>query len=281
VSARQTAGVELYRLTVEAPRGEPLVLVHGMGGIADLWRGVIASLGNRWPGPVVALDLPGHGRSPALSTYGPGGHAAAVADTLGRTFRPAAGPPPPVTVVGHSLGGLVGAMLASGWFGIEVRKLVAIGVKVRWTDEDLAASGALGERPARLFASRAEALERFVLVNGLRGVLDPDDEDAAGGVVEVEGGWRLAQDPRAFTADRPPVAELFAPLAPTPNQPARAVLACGSADAMVTSTEIAELGFPATVVDGAGHNAHVEAPDAVAELILAAASPERVTRSGG
>lgn len=43
--------------------GPPLILVHGLGSNSETWRGILPALavGRR----VIAIDLPGHGRSPA------------------------------------------------------------------------------------------------------------------------------------------------------------------------------------------------------------------------
>ncbi len=45
-------------------RGEPLVLIHGLGGFMIVWEGNIRSLSRNFT--VYALDLPGHGYSSAL-----------------------------------------------------------------------------------------------------------------------------------------------------------------------------------------------------------------------
>ncbi len=228
-----------------------------MGGTADLWRPVLAELDRRWPGPIVAVDLPGHGRTPRLAAYGPGNYAAAIAADL-ITDSWEQGP----IVVGHSLGGLVALALATGWFGLPVAAAVGVGIKVNWSDEDLASAGALADRPPRLFPSRDEAAERFALVNGLRGIVEPSSPWCDGGIVETDAGWQLAHHPRCFSHARPPVRELFS-LVEVP-----VVLACGANDAMVTVEDIASLGTEPAVIPDAGHNAHVEAPAAVAELAL-------------
>ncbi|WP_132975845.1 alpha/beta fold hydrolase [Pseudonocardia dioxanivorans] len=45
-----------------------------------------------------------------------------------------------VTVVGHSFGGVLGAVLASEVFGLPVRGVLAVGVKLDWTDDEIAAA---------------------------------------------------------------------------------------------------------------------------------------------
>src|SRR6476659_1356712 len=63
--------------------GEPLVLLHGLGECHIGWRPVIDTLSERHD--VIAIDLPGFGRSPALpGNVSPSAAnlAAAVQDTL-------------------------------------------------------------------------------------------------------------------------------------------------------------------------------------------------------
>jgi pimeloyl-ACP methyl ester carboxylesterase len=76
--------------------------------------------------------------------------------------------------------------------------------------------------------------------------------------------WRPAFDPRAFGVGDPAVATLLA-AAPVP-----VVLARGEHDAMVSAEQLRAL-VPAPVdLAGLGHNAHVESPAAVAQLVAAA-----------
>lgn len=89
-----------------AGAGPPVVLVHGLGGSAANWTELAPLLagGRR----VLALDLPGHGRSdplPELRDIGSlADHVASVAAR--ETMLPA-------PVVGNSLGGLIGLRLAA------------------------------------------------------------------------------------------------------------------------------------------------------------------------
>lgn len=80
--------------------GAPLVLVHGLGGTIENWRGVAPALAGRRR--VVVLDLPGHGRSEALA--GARDVDAFAAAVLAVAEEEDAAPAP---WVGHSFGGLV------------------------------------------------------------------------------------------------------------------------------------------------------------------------------
>ncbi len=61
--------------------GEPLLLLHGLGGSVASWGGVAADLAKT--NKVIAVDLPGHGASPVLPGSGTfGGIADAIADFI-------------------------------------------------------------------------------------------------------------------------------------------------------------------------------------------------------
>lgn len=229
--------------------GDPvLLLLHGLGATGEVWDGLVGTLGDHWPGEVVVPDLPGHGRSAPLPRYSFGALAAAVATAVE--------PGRPVAVVGHSLGGVVGLALASGWFRLPVRAVCALGVKVRWTAEELAGAAALAARPVRVFGTRSEAVDRALKVAGLHGLATEFDS----GVTEVDGGWRLTLDAAAFAVGEPDVAGLLAAARGT------VVPAAGEHDPMSPAAHLAALGEP-VILPGLGHNAHVENPEALWPLV--------------
>lgn len=85
--------------------GPPLALVHGLGGSAANWAELGPALARSRR--VLAVDLPGHGRSaplPVAPTLAP--FADAVAAALAEEDAA------PAPVVGHSLGGVVAVRLA-------------------------------------------------------------------------------------------------------------------------------------------------------------------------
>ena len=230
-----------------------LVLLHGIGGNGGVWRPLLRALG-AWPGRILVPDLRGHGRSPRGAHYGLGQHAADVAALFAPGER--------VHLIGHSMGGAVALLLASGCFGITVERVFAFGTKVTWQEEEIAKALQLATQPARLFATRAEAEERFLRVSGLAGL--PADLGAAiaAGVVAEDGRYRLAADPATMRAVGPP----FAAVAGVAQAPFR--LACGGRDTMVTLGELRRFDPAAIAFPECGHNAHVEAPDVVAAAAL-------------
>jgi pimeloyl-ACP methyl ester carboxylesterase len=83
--------------------GRPLLLLHGLGEAAP--AGVPAGA-DGWPGPVVALDFTGHGRSTIPRG---GGYTAEILLADADAVIAALGP---VTVLGRGLGAYVGLQLA-------------------------------------------------------------------------------------------------------------------------------------------------------------------------
>jgi pimeloyl-ACP methyl ester carboxylesterase len=229
-----------------------LVLLHGLGATGEVWAGLHGLLDGRWPGRWVIPDLAGHGRSGHAAAYSFGRHAADVATLCLPDER--------VLVVGHSMGGVVGLALASGWFGVTVAGVVGLGIKVSWTEAELARAAELARRPPRWFERREEAAERFLRVAGLHGLAPPDGELVASGLASGDRGWRLAADPATAGVGAPDMAGLLA----AARAPVR--LARGEHDGLVTLAELRRLDPGAAELAGLGHNAHVEDPERVLDL---------------
>ncbi len=128
--------------------GPPVLLIHGLGGFADVWRHNIPVLARH--ATAIALDLPGFGRS----SKPPGPYPLAFfAHTL-EAFRRALGLDR-VTLVGHSMGGAVAAAYALAQ-PARVERLALVGAvvpgfdyRVPWVYRLLAAPG-VGELTAGL-----------------------------------------------------------------------------------------------------------------------------------
>jgi pimeloyl-ACP methyl ester carboxylesterase len=145
-------------------------------------------------------------------------------------------------------------LLATGWFGVKVRKVIAFGVKIRWAPDEVPKLHALARSPARLFETKAEAVERYLKVSGLFGLLDPASPLAASGVRDESGKYRLAGDPMAYAAAGPELG----PIVKAMKAPLR--LGAGSKDPMVNVNDMQPFDSRPYVIEGAGHNAQVERP---------------------
>lgn len=235
--------------------GDPvLLLLHGLGGTAEVWNAVTAELDGSWPCRWVAPDLPGHGGSAPLPSYSFGHLAAAVSECVPATDR--------LVVLGHSLGGVVGLTLATGWFGVRVRAACGVGIKIDWTPDDLAKAAHLAGRPVRVFPSRDEAADRYLRVAGLDGLTAPDSADVEPGLRAVDGGWRLAMDPQVFGVGAPDLPGLLAATRAT-----EVVLAAGQHDSMCRPEDVRAVGLEPVILPGLGHSVHVEDPAAISPLL--------------
>lgn len=110
VSTRPAAGAELRFL--EGGEGVPLVLLHGRSHCASMWFPVLKALSRTHR--VIAIDLPGFGASTAPDRRTPDGEQALrffvepIEALIGSVVEGAT----EVTLIGHSLGGLVALELA-------------------------------------------------------------------------------------------------------------------------------------------------------------------------
>lgn len=262
-------GLRLRAWEWGAPGRPPVLLLHSLAAHSHWWD---------WVGPlasarfhVVALDFRGHG----ASDWAPGGRYAFddwVADVVGALAAlgwPAAG------VVGHSLGGYVGALLAAR-HPARVRALVISDILTGWSDALDRFVRAQAARPASTFASAAEAAERFRL--------SPPETTAPAdrlrhlgeaGVVERRPGvWEHAFDRRVFLHPPPDpwpfLGEVACPTLVVRGERS----AIMSAEACARVAAAVRWGTPAEIA-AARHHLVVEAPEAYTALVgdwLAAAA---------
>ena len=231
--------------------GPLLVLLHGLGGTAELWRGVEALLPDSWPGGWLTPDLPGHGRSSRASSYSFAAQADLVAEVL-PTDRD-------LVLMGHSMGGMVALALAGLHPG--VRRVLGFSIKTWWPADQVEGMRQQSLKPARIFATRGEAIERYLKASGLHGIAEPAAAEHGAGVVEVEGGWRIAQDMGTFDFGVPDMPALLAAVT------CPVTLALGSEDRFVRPANNGELGVDVVTFEGLGHNPHMEDPAALIALL--------------
>jgi pimeloyl-ACP methyl ester carboxylesterase len=253
MTKHRTAGGIAYETGGDGP--DLLLLVHGLAANAAVWRPLLALLdGGAWPGRWAVPDLRGHGRSTCDGPFGYGTHAAdlaSVVDAVGASE---------VTVVGHSFGGVLGALLGSDLFATPVRSVLAAGVKLDWSADDVDAARRIASRGRRVFDSSGDAAEyalRLAGLTGLAGVSDPCAD-----VVAVGGGFAAAVDPRVFSVVGPDVRGLLRSC----RAPVR--LVAGDADPMVSLSALRSVDPDASLVASAGHCVHWEQPSALLALLV-------------
>lgn len=242
-----------------------MLLVHGLAANGEVWNGGSSLADQHWPGCWIAPDLLGHGRSSTASSYSYAEYAADLAGLVDADH--------PVTVLGHSMGGVIGLTLARGSFGVSVERVIGVGIKVVWTEDEAAKMRAQAARPPAVFADREEAVARSLRLSGLSGLVDLNSAVAAAGVVEGPDGFRLGFDPAVNGVGRPPMRDLLAAAQAT------VALACGAADPMVSVDQLRLLDkdlldedlldIDTVELPGVGHNAHVENPALLWQTLLA------------
>lgn len=188
-----------YRVWDSPAATSTLVLVHGGAAHSHWWDAVAPLLvgGDR----VVAVDLSGHGDSGRRDQYRIPVWAEEVQSVAASS---AVGE---VTLVGHSLGGLISTHLAtrpdSTLAGaIAIDSLIN---DIPGGDSDRAAFGSLGER---VYPSLDEAVARFRPVPFQQSDPRIGAHVAKQSVRRTEGGWTWKFDPRVFAGPRfsaPPV----------------------------------------------------------------------------
>jgi pimeloyl-ACP methyl ester carboxylesterase len=176
----------------------PALLLHSLAAHGHWWDWAAPHLAAR--GPVAALDLRGHGGS-AWASDGTYRFVDWVADALAAID--ALGWRAPL-VIGHSLGGYVGALLAAR-HPMRVGALVIADMFTGWSEDMAARAQRQAERPAAALPSAAAAAADFRLAPPETGAsADMLAHLATAGVVERRPGqWEWAFDRRVFL--HPPI----------------------------------------------------------------------------
>ena len=241
----------------ESGDGPPVVLLHGLTCSAAYWLRVVPLLeGLR----VTAFDLRGHGLSEHRESYR---YADYAGDLLARIDELDL---ERVPVVGHSLGGYVALLAATG--SDRIGAVLAIDVKSDWTEAD-AELAARSRDAGQRVESRRDVLVDRLTRSLLPVTLAPAElEVLADRSIERCGdGWRFGWDRRVLAAE--PV-DPFAFLADVRCS----VRVLAGSESEVMPPRLAERfataipGAALELVDGVGHHVELEAPERVAARIL-------------
>jgi 3-oxoadipate enol-lactonase len=144
------------KLAVEiAGSGEPVVLIHGLGGTTNVWGAQLPALAQKFR--VIRYDLEGSGRSPAVSALSLAGwvddlDALMTAEGVAKA-----------RIVGHSLGTLIAQHFAAG-HPERVDRLALLGVNRAPSDDR---RRALRDRAQKVRAGGPEAIVDSVIAAGL------------------------------------------------------------------------------------------------------------------
>jgi esterase len=159
--------MKLYSQTIG--EGQPLVILHGLFGSSDNWRGIAKTLSDY--AKVISVDLRNHGLSPHSSeqTY------ALMVEDLAELFEQLQ--LTKVNIIGHSMGGKV-AMAFSQRYPQLIDKLVVVDIAPKqYQDEHSAIFKALLALDLALFTNRRDvdnalkmtlpnkAVRQFLLMN--------------------------------------------------------------------------------------------------------------------
>lgn len=155
--AARVGGVRLHYAAWGPRAAPPLLLLHGGAANTHWWDWLAPELAGSFR--VLALDFPGHGRSdwPRPPRYRMGDFVAAVVG-----FAEAMGLPR-LDLVGHSMGGKVG-MLVAAKHPRRVQRLVILDATPDVSADGLAEMRQISTRPMRLFPSRTAAARAFRLI---------------------------------------------------------------------------------------------------------------------
>jgi len=162
-------------------------------------------------------------------------------------------------MLGHSMGAMTALCIANRRPG--VGHVIGFSIKTYWPPTQLAGLQRQAEREPVVFARPDVAVGRYLKLAGLDGLVSPDDPAVDAGVTEVEGGWRVAQDPASFDFGVPDMRSLV------DASTCRLTLARGSEDHLVREVNVSEYVDDPVTLDGLGHNPHVEEPAAVVGLL--------------
>jgi pimeloyl-ACP methyl ester carboxylesterase len=232
--------------------GELLLLIHGLGANGAVWDPLLPYIQKNWKGSYVVPDLPGHGKSAQSEVYSFGTFAAALAPLLINADC--------IAIIGHSLGGALGALLATGWFGVNIDMVLALSVKTVWGGEELQKFREISHKPVRWMDNADDAAKRFSVTSGLASFAHLGSRVVERGVTEERGKYRFSTDPRVIGSTGPNVGTLIRAAA------CPVYFGTGAKDGLAPIDQMTPFDKSAASIAEAGHNVHVERPEEVWDL---------------
>jgi 3-oxoadipate enol-lactonase len=235
--------------------GPPIVFVHGLGGAANVWHGVMQPLQQHHH--CIAMDLRGHGRSQAKGKFSISGWAKDVEKLIRHLELPA------VTLVGHSLGTLVVQHLAEKNPDI-VEQLILVG-----------GISYFQPHTNEAYLERADVVERdgmdALVDTWLAGAVSPQSHATLSGGVGLLRELFLRNDPSAYAKSCRALAEAPTIRRDELGQPTLIITGAHDRSTPLAMTEELKRSIPVSrvhVLPDVGHWSPFEAPGAVAAAIL-------------
>ncbi len=234
-----------------------VVFIHGAANDHSVWA--LQSRYFAYHGcNVLALDLPGHGKSRGLALTSIASHAEWVIGLLDAAEISKA------VLVGHSMGSLI-ALETAAHFAERVEKIVLIGIAVP-----------MPVTAALLDTSKANDHAAYEMIN-----VFAHSAPAQIGGNRVPGGWLLGASMRLMERSGPGVLhadfsacnDYQSGLDHAQNVSCPALLILGSRDLMTPARAAKSIGEKlrgslTVVLDGAGHSLMSEQPDAVLDALI-------------
>ena len=241
---------------VSIGEGPPIVLVHGLGGTLDVWHGVSQSLALHHH--VIAMDLRGHGRTPAgRAQFSIKAWSQDVAALMTALQLPAA------TIVGHSMGTLIAQQVAITEPDM-VDQLVLVGGITYFEPPDKQA-----------YEQRAKVVEEQgldeIVDDWITGALSPRTRARLPQVAGLLRHLFLSNDPRSYAKASRAMARAPAVEREQIGQPTLLLVGDHDRSTPLRMTEQLHKQIPVSrvqVVPSAAHWMTLEQPDVIAAAIL-------------
>lgn len=239
--------------------GEPVVLLHGIGGELGVWAPTIEPLAR--VRETIAIDLPGFGSSPALTDVAPtpAALAAAVGALLTEIGIASA------HVVGNSLGAWVALELARAGRADSVLGLCPAGLWAAPLLDPAAASRASAHRVVR----RLGLLPRLPRLNPRARRIALSQFAAHPDRIPADAAWRMITShsrPSACDATRAAVRERY--FAPLDDIEVPVLLAFGDRDRLVRPVRLSACHWESMLLPDCGHVPTWDNPQLITKLIL-------------